>query len=170
MVAMDIARFGMSTRARIRSYRDLVVWQRGMTLVRETYELTLTFPRDERFGLTAQLRRATVSVPANIAEGHGRVHLGDYIHHLSIAQGSLCEIETLLLLSIELRLTPAHRVAPLLETCREVGRLLGGLIRALRVKSNSEKGTERSRARSQGAVLPGTRPQTPGTLPEVPVT
>jgi four helix bundle protein len=126
---------------RIRSYRDLIVWQRAMALAVGTYDLTRLFPIEERFGLSAQLRRAAVSVPANIAEGHGRVHRGEYVHHLSIAHGSLCEVETMLLLTVELRLGQAASVAPLLETSREVGRMLGALMRVLqRAQRDNRKG------------------------------
>lgn len=81
--------------------------------------------------MSAQIRRAAVSVPANIAEGHGRVHRGEYVHHLSIARGSLYEVETLLLLSLDLEFSTAGITAPLLETSSEVGRMLGALLRAL---------------------------------------
>ena len=84
--------------ARIRSYRDLVVWQKGMDLVTSCYEATESLPDNERYGLTNQVRRAAISVPANIAEGYGRYHLGDYIRHLRVANGSLFELETELLL------------------------------------------------------------------------
>jgi four helix bundle protein len=123
---------------RIRWYRDLLVWQRAMALVVGTYNLTRSFPSDERFGLSSQLRRAAVSVPANIAEGHGRVHRGEYVHHLSIARGSLYEVETMLLLSLELGLSKASVVAPLLETSSEVGRMLGALLRALQRPKGNE--------------------------------
>ena len=79
------------TRRVVNGYRDLLVWGRAMDLVVETYRLTEAFPREEKYGLVQQLRRAAVSVPSNIAEGHGRDHLGDYLHHLSIANGSLME-------------------------------------------------------------------------------
>jgi len=75
------------------------VWGRAMDLVVETYRLTEAFPREEKYGLVQQLRRAAVSVPSNIAEGHGRDHLGDYLHHLSIANGSLMEVETQVLIA-----------------------------------------------------------------------
>ena len=87
------------TRRVVNGYRDLLVWGRAMDLVVETYRLTEAFPREEKYGLVQQLRRAAVSVPSNIAEGHGRDHLGDYLHHLSIANGSLMEVETQVLIA-----------------------------------------------------------------------
>lgn len=83
----------------VQCYRDLLVWQKAMEVVLACYRLSETFPKTETFGLASQLRRAAVSIPANIAEGHGREHLGDYLHHLSIANGSLMEAETHLLLA-----------------------------------------------------------------------
>jgi four helix bundle protein len=77
-----------------RSYRDLDVWQRAMDLLVESYRIAHTFPPLERHGLASQLRRAAVSIPANIAEGNGRRHRGEYVHHVSIARGSLTELET----------------------------------------------------------------------------
>jgi len=100
----------MASRGRaIRGYQDLEVWQKAMDLVVETYRLTKTFPSDERFGLIAQLRRASVSVPSNIAEGRGRFGLGGFLYHLSIATGSLMEVETQFLISERLEyLTPSE--------------------------------------------------------------
>ena len=121
----------MSKSQSIHSYRDLVVWQRAMALVRSAYELSRILPPEELYGLSSQLRRAAVSVPANIAEGHGRVHRGEYVHHLSIARGSLYEVETLLLLSLDLGFSTASVTAPLLETSSEVGRMLNALLGAL---------------------------------------
>ena len=83
---------------RIRSYRDLRVWQEGMSLAEICYGLTKPFPKDELFGMTSQIRRAASSVPANIAEGYGRDSKGDYIQFLRISQGSLKEVETHLIL------------------------------------------------------------------------
>ncbi len=83
----------------VRSYRDLKVWEKAMDLVVESYRLTQLFPRGETYGLTAQIQRAAVSIPANIAEGHGRDHLGNYLRHLSVANGSLMELETHLLIA-----------------------------------------------------------------------
>lgn len=78
----------------VQNHRDLRVWQAGMDLVEVVYRLSQAFPADERFGLTSQIRRAAVSVPSNIAEGHAREHTAEYLHHLSIAQGSLAEVQT----------------------------------------------------------------------------
>src|SRR4051794_28308447 len=76
----------------VTNFRDLRVWQAAMGLVTAVYQLTQTFPREETYGLAGQMRRAAVSVPSNIAEGHAREHLREYLHHLSIAQGSLAEL------------------------------------------------------------------------------
>src|SRR3954467_1331773 len=78
----------------IHSYRDLIVWQDSMDLVVSIYRITATFPKEERYSLTSQLQRAAVSVPSNIAEGHGRSRTGDYLRLLSVAVGSLSEVET----------------------------------------------------------------------------
>src|SRR5882672_3415939 len=84
-------------KAPINSYRDLVVWQESMNLAEASYRLTASFPKEEAYGLTAQLRRSGSSIPANIAEGYGRDSRGAYVQHLRVAQGSLKEFETHLL-------------------------------------------------------------------------
>ena len=118
----------------IRGYQDLEVWQKAMDLVVETYRLTKTFPSDERFGLIAQLRRASVSVPSNIAEGRGRFGLGGFLYHLSIATGSLMEVETQFLISERLEYLTPSEARKVLERTAEVRRLLAGMVRALRTK------------------------------------
>lgn len=85
--------------AEIRSYRDLVVWQKGMDLVEGVYRVTKAFPKDEVYGLTSQIRRAVVSIPSNIAEGQSRMTSGEFIHFLGIARGSLAELETQIILA-----------------------------------------------------------------------
>ena len=115
----------------IQSYRDLEVWKLGMQLGKECYLFTRGFPREEMFGMTSQIRRAAASIPANIAEGYGRDNRGDYVHFLRIAQGSLKELETHLLLSAEVELTSHPAVEPLLSACDQAGRMLRALIRAL---------------------------------------
>ena len=116
----------------IRSYRDLAVWQKAMDLVIESYRIAKLLPKDEAYGLSRQIQRAAVSVPANIAEGSGRDHLGDYLHHLSISNGSLMELETHLLIASRLDYLPADKVEPVLALASEVGRMLAGLSKRLR--------------------------------------
>ncbi len=115
----------------IRSYRDLEVWQLAMDFAESCYEATKTFPREEAFGLTSQIRRASVSVPANIAEGHGREHRKEYIHHLSIARGSLMEAETHLILSTRVGFLPPATLETLLGTAQRVSQMLARLRQSL---------------------------------------
>ena len=123
----------------IRSYRDLIVWQRAMKLVKLAYLFTAGHPREEVYGLTAQLRRAAVSVPANIAEGTGRENSGSFIQHLRIAQGSLKELETHVLLSVDLEFSSVVSSQLVLEEADAVGRLLRALIRSLQKRQSGEK-------------------------------
>jgi len=119
----------------IRSYRDLEVWQKAMDLVVASYRLTNLFPKSETYGLSSQIQRSAASVPANIAEGHGREHLGDYLHHLSIANGSLMELETHILVAGRLNYVGREEVDRMLSQTGEVGRMLAGLIRSLKKNS-----------------------------------
>lgn len=116
----------------VKSYRDLRVWQEAMNLVETIYALTRALPASEKFGLVSQMNRAAVSVPANIAEGHGSRHRGVYLNHLSISRGSLTELETYLILTVRLGLLQESQVGQAQARCGSVGRLLGALIRALR--------------------------------------
>jgi len=116
------------------SYRDLVVWQTAMALAEDCYRLTASFPREEMFGLTSQIRRAAVSVPANIAEGHGRESTGSFIQSLRIAQGSTKELETHLLLSERVGLLTRESLEPPMIRCNEIGKMLRSLIRTLQEK------------------------------------
>ena len=117
--------------ATIRSYRDVKVWQQGMDLAEMCYRVTRKFPKDELYGLTSQIRRAAASVPANIAEGHGRDTRGEFIQFLRIAQGSLKELETHLLLAGRIGLSSDQITAPLLARCDELGKMVRALIRSL---------------------------------------
>jgi four helix bundle protein len=103
-----------------------------MDLVLESYRLTARFPRNETFGLTSQIRRAAVSIPANIAEGHGRVHRGDYLRSLSVAIGSVQELETEVTLARHLGYTTAVETLQITQMADEVGKMLGALTRSLR--------------------------------------
>jgi len=116
----------------IRNYRDLVVWQRAMDLVEMIYRLSRSFPKDEIYGLVAQLRKAAVSVPANIAEGRGRHTTKEFLHFLSIASGSLVEMETHVLIAERLNYVEHQAASEAIELAAEVGRLANGLIRSLR--------------------------------------
>lgn len=116
---------------RIRSYRDLRVWQEGISLAEICYGLTKRFPKDELFGMTSQIRRAASSVPANIAEGYGRDSKGDYIQFLRISQGSLKEVETHLILCTRVRLLTEPEARSTLEHCDRLGKMLHRLIRSL---------------------------------------
>ena len=114
-----------------RGYRDLIAWQKAMNLVRDTYQLTKNWPADERFGLTLQARRAAVSVPANIAEGSGRTGVRHLRNHLSVAHGSLCELETHVLVAHDLGFVETPETDALLERSEEVGRIIRGLLKSL---------------------------------------
>src|SRR5262245_12699111 len=118
----------------LKSYEDLIVWQKSMTLVVDVYRLSVAFPAAERFGLTSQLRRAVSSVPSNIAEGYGRTTRGEYLNHLSIARGSLNEVATLCTISERLEFTSRaslHQIRGLID---EVGRMLVRLRQSLQKK------------------------------------
>ena len=119
----------------ISSYRDLRVWQDAMALAESCYAMTADFPREETFGQTSQIRRAAASIAANIAEGHGREGRAAFIHFLRIAQGSLKELETHVILSQRVGLAQADRCTPVLESCEVLGRRLRSLIRSLQRKS-----------------------------------
>jgi four helix bundle protein len=114
------------------TYRDLEVWQPAMKMVFDVYRDTVTFPKQEMFGLTSQLRRAAVSVASNIAEGKGRFSDRELSQFLSVARGSVFEIETQVAIAQELGFLANDRSQKLLNRCAEVGRLLNGLIKAVR--------------------------------------
>ena len=120
---------------RTRSYKDLIVWQKGMDLAEETYRLTRDFPPEERFGLISQLRRASVSVPSNIAEGQARHKTGEFIQFISHAEGSLAELDTQLILSIELRFARAEGANVAFGLILELRRMLNVLRRKLAARA-----------------------------------
>ena len=116
---------------RIDSYKDLLVWQQAMDLAVAVYSLTKAWPKDELYGLTSQTHRAATSVPANIAEGYGRENRGSYQQFLRIAQGSLKELETHLLIAHRIGLASGEGIHPLLVGSESIGKLLRQLIRKL---------------------------------------
>ena len=115
----------------IESFKQLDVWQRAMDLATTVYQLTLAFPKSEQFGLTAQMRRASVSIASNIAEGHRRTRPA-YINHLQIALGSLAESETQLILATRLRYCCDEESRPLGQDIELTGKMLHALLRSLR--------------------------------------
>lgn len=118
----------------IRSYQDLEVWSQAMDLVELCYRLSERFPRSEEFGLRSQLRRSSVSVPSNIAEGNGRFTTRDYVRHVSIAHGSLMELETQLRIAARLQYLDSAALGDVLSRTDEIGRMLTTLARRLREK------------------------------------
>ena len=115
----------------IRNYADLLAWQKAMDLTEAVYTETSALPQEERYGLTSQLRRAAVSIPSNIAEGKGRRTDGEFLNHLSVAHGSICELETQVLLTGRLGLLKRESVDALIDRCAEVGRLVNGLANSI---------------------------------------
>lgn len=113
-------------------YRNLVAWQKAMNLVRQTYAVSASWPAAEMYGLTSQIRRAAVSVPSNIAEGHGRVSAREFCRHLSIAYGSLMELETQLLIARDLGYCSKELSEAVYELAQEEGRIINGLMHSLK--------------------------------------
>lgn len=118
----------------VRSYRDLRAWKEGMKLAEMCYETTKAFPREDVYGMTSQIRRAATAIPATLAEGYGRENLGEFVQFLRIAQGSLKELETHLILTSRVELTTTQEIAPILKRCETIGKMLRALIRSIQSK------------------------------------
>jgi four helix bundle protein len=114
-----------------KGYRDLEVWQRSMKLAKNIYESTARFPGEEKFGLVQQMRRAAVSIPSKLAEGHARLSVAEFQHFVSIAMGSAAELETQVLLSIDLSYLRAEEKNHLLKELEEIRKMLRGLYKYL---------------------------------------
>ena len=117
--------------AKIESYRDLIVWQKSIQLVKGIYQLTRSFPKEELYGLVMQMRRSSVSIPSNIAEGYGRNSKSDYLRFLKIAVGSLYELQTQLEIALELSFTRKDNISDILKLGIEIEKMLVSLIRNL---------------------------------------
>jgi four helix bundle protein len=117
---------------KIKSYRDLETWQKSIELVEEVYKETRSFPKEEIYGLISQMRRAAVSVPSNIAEGQGRDSTNEILRHLSIAYGSLCELQTQMLICYKLSYLNRQTYERLEDVSASVARLINGLANSLR--------------------------------------
>jgi len=127
--------------ARTRSYRELIAWQKAMKLAKSAYDLTAGFPRNEAFGLVSQIHRAAISVPSNIAEGHGRLTDMQFRQFLGNARGSLCEVQTQIELAHDLGHIDTGELRKFMEQGREVARLINGLITALRDSARQSRGS-----------------------------
>ncbi len=117
---------------KVDSYQDLIVWQKAMDFVVFCYEISAKFPSSENFGLTSQLRRSAVSIPSNIAEGYGRNSRGEYIQFLGVANGSLKESETQIIVASRLKYITSEQLAEGMERTTELGKMLRGLISSLK--------------------------------------
>jgi len=115
----------------IKSFRDLNIWHKGIDLVKNVYKESQNFPREEIYGLTNQLRRAAISIPSNIAEGHIRQHRTEFRQFLSVALGSLAELETQVVISKELNYISDETLRNLIEQVHSLGRMIRGLIKKL---------------------------------------
>ena len=116
---------------KLNTYQELIVWQKAMDLVEAVHKASSGFPRDEIYGLTSQIRKAAVSIPSNVAEGQGRRTTADFLRHLSIAYGSLLEVETQTLIASRLSYLATEKSNELLKQTAEVGRLMNGLMSSL---------------------------------------
>ena len=132
----------------VRSYRDLRVWQISIDFAEDLYRITLLFPREEVYSLTAQIRRAVSSIPLNIAEGHARSSTREFLHSLSIAAGSLAEVETQLILAARLNYLEQARLDELLLKSDEIGKMIRGLRKSLQARINPGASEPRSLAPS----------------------
>ena len=119
---------------KVESYRDLLVWRKGITLVKSIYQLSQRFPAEERYGLTAQIRRAAVSTPSNIAEGQARHTTREFIHFISNAEGSVAEIDTQLVIAVELGFCTSSEAASAFSMLDEERKMLNGWRRKLQDK------------------------------------
>jgi four helix bundle protein len=115
----------------VRSYKDLIAWQKSMDLAEAVYVCTGTLPKQEAYGLVSQMRRASVSIAANIAEGHGRNSTGEYRQFLGVAKGSLAELETEIVLAERVGLVPEKVAGELQKRCEETSKILAGLHKAV---------------------------------------
>ncbi len=120
----------------VRDYRELIVWQKSMDLVELLYRHTKSFPKEELYGLTAQMRRAAVSIPSNIADGQARQTTRDFIRFLSIARGSLKELETQVIICHRLAYIDEAQESELVAATEEVSRLISGLTNSLRKRAS----------------------------------
>jgi len=143
---------GLAMASLIKSHRDLTVWQKSVRLAVDLYGVTRGFPSHERFGMSSQIQRSGVSIPANNAEGNGKFGPGHYLNHLSHSSGSLCELDTLLVISHEVGYLSASVLRDLTLRTDEVGRMLNGLVDS--VARSAGRSPERHRRSNPGIWHP----------------
>jgi four helix bundle protein len=119
------------TQTPVQSYRDLRVWQEGISFAKKVYKVSQVFPPQERFGLISQMRRAAISIPSNIAEGHARIGTREYLHFLSIAMGSVAELDTQIILCRELEFLSPQDSQEMIRQLETIGKMLRRLYQAL---------------------------------------
>jgi len=115
----------------IKSFRDLIIWQRGINLVKDVYEETRNFPKEELYGITTQIRRSAISIPSNISEGHIRQHRAEFRQFLNIALGSLAELETQIIIARELNYLSIEKSENLIDQMSSLGKMMRGLMKKL---------------------------------------
>jgi four helix bundle protein len=142
----------------IESHKDLIVWQKAITLASKVYAATRRLPAEERYGLISQLRRAAVSIPSNIAEGAARRHRSEFLQFLHIARGSLSELETQMMIVADQNLLGPDETT--VENIAEVGRLLNGLIRSLASSRQEAHASACSPHRTERVAPPSNHPLT----------
>ncbi len=120
--------------AKVESYQDLIVWQKAMALVKKTYDVIAVLPKEERYALADQMRRCVVSIPSNIAEGYERASSKEYLHFLSIANGSKAELITQL--QICKMLGYVDDVTPLIDLCNEIGKIINSITKKIKDKGD----------------------------------
>ena len=129
----------------IRSYRDLEVWKAAVDMVEMTYRVTSEFPADEKYGLKSQMQRAAVSIAANIAEGYGRSHRREYLNYLSMANGSLAEYETHLIIATRVKFVNRNDAKLIWEQAKRVGQMLRKLMESLSTDTATSRQTQQTR-------------------------
>jgi four helix bundle protein len=128
---LDANGYNLGMNQGTQNYKDLLVWQKGIVLAKGIYRLTQNFPAEEKFGLVAQMRRAAVSIPSNLAEGQARHTSGEFVQFISHAEGSAAELDTQLILSVELAFCKKAKAIPIYELIEEIRRMLNALRRAI---------------------------------------
>lgn len=138
MVRVQSSALAVQAADRVDSFKDLIAWQKSVLLVKAVYGAVKAFPKDELFALTSQIKRCSVSVASNIAEGSAKGSTKEFIRFLTISYGSLAELETQIIIACELGFLPSSDANRLNGQCNEVGKIINGLIRSLDAKLNSE--------------------------------